>query len=428
MIGFAGVTNVASASEGSWNFFGCNGVNGNGITCSDTVLFYAPLALGPGTPNTVYFGTDRLYRSADRGQTNVAVSQAPISAGVPISSIEVSAQNDNVRIVGLANGQVFATTTGSTALSNVTGGWAMKFVARTVIDPNNSNTAYVTLDGYGTAAHVWKTTNLSSGPPAWTAVSNGLPDVPVNAFAVDALNSNNLYAGTDIGVFNSTDAGANWAPYGTGLPRVAVFDLNIQKSAHKIRIGTHGRGAWEIAAVAVSAPPDFTVSVSSGTQTIAAGQSANFTFTVTPQNGFNSTITFTCSGLPQAASCSFNPPTVTPGGIENSTILTISTTVRTFGAPPPSGNLGAFLIPGAGFFGLALLGGFSSRKRRLQSAGMLLLALGMIMAMASCGGGSSQPTHIPQLLSGTPAGTSTVTVTETSGSTTHTSTITLNVQ
>src|ERR1035438_9754966 len=82
------------------------------------------------------------------------------------------------------------------------------YIARTVIDPNNKNTAYVTLDGYGTPSHVWKTSNLSGVPPSWTAISNGIPDVPVNAFAVDPGNSNYLYAGTDIGSFTSTDGGA----------------------------------------------------------------------------------------------------------------------------------------------------------------------------------------------------------------------------
>ena len=113
-----------------------------------------------------------------------------------------------------------------------------------------SNTAYVTLDGYGTPSHVWKTTNLAGGGGTFAAASTGLPDAPVNAFAVDPLNSNYLYAGTDIGVFNSIDGGATWNAYGTGLPRVAVFDLNVHKVSHKVRIGTHGRGAWEIAAAA----------------------------------------------------------------------------------------------------------------------------------------------------------------------------------
>ena len=45
--------------------------------------FYAPLEQGPGTPNTLYFGTDRLYRSIDNGVNHTVVSQND-TAGVAI--------------------------------------------------------------------------------------------------------------------------------------------------------------------------------------------------------------------------------------------------------------------------------------------------------------------------------------------------------
>ncbi len=54
-----------------------------------------------------------------------------------------------------------------------------------------------------------------------------------------------MYAGTDIGVYFSSDGGANWSPYGTGLPKVAVFDLQIQPTSRMLRAATHGRGVWE---------------------------------------------------------------------------------------------------------------------------------------------------------------------------------------
>ncbi|MEA2204383.1 MAG: hypothetical protein QOE77_1159, partial [Blastocatellia bacterium] len=259
-IGYARTTNGGS----SWpNRYGCTSPQSgawtpNGISCSDTVLFYAPMALGPGNPNTLYFGTDRLYRSSDRGVTMTLVSQGPLVSGSPLTTIGISPQDDNFRIVGTRSGRVYATTTGGNPLTDVTNGSfpSSRAVGRAVIDPNHPNTAYVTFGGYGVTAghHVWKTTNLAGGAGTWVASGNGIPDVPVNAFVVDPQDSNNLFAGTDIGVYNSTDGGANWNPYGTGLPRVAVFDIAIQSPNRILRIATHGRGIWEIVVSGTPAP------------------------------------------------------------------------------------------------------------------------------------------------------------------------------
>jgi photosystem II stability/assembly factor-like uncharacterized protein len=219
----------------------------NGLTCSDAVEFYAPMALGPGTPNTVYYGTNRLNRSADRGDTMLPVSQA---TGSTLTAIGISRMNDNIRLIGTRAGTVFLTTTGGNPMTNVTGAITAKYVARAVIDPNSTTTAYITLAGFGTIAtpvqHVWKTTGLSEAGTTWTAASTGLPDTPVNAFVVDPSNSMHLYAGTDIGIYRSTDAGGSWAPFGTGFPRVAVFDMAIQSNNRVLRVATHGRGIWEI--------------------------------------------------------------------------------------------------------------------------------------------------------------------------------------
>ncbi len=292
LIGYARVTQTSNATEQGWApFFGCpatatNGITANGITCSDNVLFYAPMALGPGTPNTLYFGTDHLYRSADQGVDMTPVSQAPFAVNattglnVPVSAIGVSPQDDNVRIVGLANGQVFATTTGANPIPAVTGAWGAHYVARAVIDPTNSNTAYVALDGYGFASHVWKTINLNAAAPTWVAASGALPDVPVNAFVVDPVFPNSLYAGTDIGVFNSVDGGTTWTPYGTGLPRVAVFDMAINNVSRKLRIATHGRGIWEIAVVS----PAGAVDLSASSTSPATGASLTLTASVVQNN------------------------------------------------------------------------------------------------------------------------------------------------
>lgn len=246
LLGFARVTNVSSASDGNWAFFGCGGTP-NGIGCSNAVLFYAPLARGPGSPNTIYYGSDRLYRSTNQGVTMSIVSQGPIASGVAISAIAIAPQNDNVRVVGLQNGQVWATSTGSATLVNVTGPIPAKYVGRIAVDPTNTDVCYVALGGFGLGAgqHVWKTSNLSSATPTWAAAGSGLPDAPVNAFVIDPVDPSRLFAGTDVGVYESNDAGATWAPYVTGMPVVSVFGLSLQPTSRILRAATHGRGMFE---------------------------------------------------------------------------------------------------------------------------------------------------------------------------------------
>jgi photosystem II stability/assembly factor-like uncharacterized protein len=302
------VTNGANANDLLWENRGCgystyinNGfgttpavaggtcptgaVGETGCTCKPTtsIMFYPPMALGPLSPNSVYYGSDRLWRSTDNGVTMTQVSQGPITSGIAITTIAVESttgltapRNDDIRLVGLRNGTVFGTITGSTTLvtANFTpptrtpASTTNRAVGRIAIDPTNPNTAYLTLAYYQpsasfsgtTSPQVWKTTNLNvlgTGTVTWSPAGNGIPNIPVNAFAIDAGNPNNVFAGTDIGVYNSTDGGATWNPFGTGLPRVAVFDMAINRAQSTVltppvlRIATHGRGMYE---APISAP------------------------------------------------------------------------------------------------------------------------------------------------------------------------------
>lgn len=266
-MGFGRVLATADATDNGWTVFGCGfgGIN-NGITCNaSAVQFYAPMALGPGSPNTVYFGSDRLYRSADAGVTMPPVSQVLIS-GQSITTIGVGPANDNVRIVGLRNGKLYGTSSGANPLLDITAAGmpvpnpadaqARRPVTRAVIDRGNAEIAYVAFGGYGVAAgqHVWKTTTLSSGTAGWIPAGAGIPDVPVNSLVIHPRKSTVVYAGTDIGVFATFDGGVSWAPFGDGLPRVAVFDLGFHDGDDQVlRAATHGRGIWEIDASGVFA-------------------------------------------------------------------------------------------------------------------------------------------------------------------------------
>jgi len=80
-----------------------------------------------------------------------------------------------------------------------------------------------------------------------TPVSSGIPAaVPIRVVKVDPGDSNSIYAGTEIGLYRSTNGGANFSRYGTGLPLVEVTDIAINADDSAIRVSTFGRGFWEI--------------------------------------------------------------------------------------------------------------------------------------------------------------------------------------
>ena len=258
-VGFQRALSTEPNGDPFWaTFQGCrNGSSNNGILCADQVLFYAPLVRGPGTPNTVYYGTNRLYRSIDMGTTMTDVSG---TLPARIGAIGIAPSNDNVRLVGLTTGAVFlSTTAGATTMTNVTGPIPARYIGRIAIDPANANVAYVALNGFGLPAgqHIWKTTNLLTGTPTWTAAGTGIPDTPTNALAIDPANTQVVFAGTDIGVFRSENGGASWEPFSNGLPRIAVFGMEFQAAHRVLRIATHGRGIYEYTFANQRGPFDF---------------------------------------------------------------------------------------------------------------------------------------------------------------------------
>ena len=263
-IGFTRATTTTANGDPNWSgFLGCGGT-ANGIACTDATLFYAPMVGGPvasdsAGKNTLYFGSNKLYRSANIGTTMTAASQTLPGSNERVSAIGISPQNDAVRLIGSTLGKVYySNTAGATTMTDVTGTLPARYVGRIAFSPTDQNTAYVALNGYGIPGqHVMKTTNLNAPTPTWTNAGSGIPDVPTNALVIDPLDANKIYAGTDIGVFVTYNGGTNWAPLGTGLPRVAVFGMAIQPTSRVLRIATHGRGMYQIS---IANPTTATVS------------------------------------------------------------------------------------------------------------------------------------------------------------------------
>jgi uncharacterized protein (TIGR03118 family) len=181
--------------------------------------------------------------------------------------------------------------------------------------------------------------------------------------------------------------------------------------------------------------PSFALGVSPASVTVTAGQSTTpFNLTITPSNGFNSALTFSCSGLPAGAKCHFSTPTYSFSG--SVPTLTISTATRTgmmgAGAAPMPGS--SSVGPRSGLrmslsFGfvtlLCLCFYFQGRRSSIGLSAIVrtasLLVIGAaVFAAAGCGSGMGSV--------GTPPSTSMVTVTASAGTLSQSATITLTVK
>lgn len=174
----------------------------------------------------------------------------------------------------------------------------------------------------------------------------------------------------------------------------------------------------------------YSVSANPTSVTVTAGKSVSATITATPQGSFTSKITFSCSGLPTLAACTFTPTAITPNANAVSTTVTISTAAASarLGSPiwpHETGSLSAIWI-----FLPAMLLGFVSlaapkQRKLLVCALACVIATGCVLQTActtvnnSGGGGTS---------GGTPAGTYAITITGSAGSNAQTTTLTLTVQ
>ena len=112
--------------------------------------------------------------------------------------------------------------------------------------------AYLSISGFTAATgvgHIYRTDDFGA---TWSrADGNGglapLPDVPTLRILVDntGTSGNTLLAGTDIGVFRSTDGGGTWAAFNLAvIPALPIFDLEQNKNG-VIVVGTDGRGAFQ---------------------------------------------------------------------------------------------------------------------------------------------------------------------------------------
>lgn len=272
-----------------------------------------------------------------------------------------------------------------------------------------------------------QTVNTTSTAQTVTLTNGANTALTINGFPTTGTNP------SDFTVANSTGATAcplsptTLAAGGTCMLSVTFTPTTIAAESATLTIqDTNAGGSLQqtvnlTGSGTASGTPDFTVSVSPASATVAAGTSTTFTITVTSITGFNSAVTAACTGAPAFSTCTLVPTSVTPAANASATINgTITTLARTLAPPPP-----LFRVPpgfpswlwSLGGIAMAFLAVWTATRpaTRKLAFGFGLLAL---LTLASCSG----PIH-----TGTPAGPYTVTVTASSGALSHPTNFTLNV-
>ncbi|MEA2495800.1 MAG: hypothetical protein QOJ29_3711, partial [Thermoleophilaceae bacterium] len=122
-----------------------------------------------------------------------------------------------------------------------------RFVSGIAVDPANPNHAWISYSGYTAYApggHVYEVTyNPSTKSATWTDRSNDFGDMPATGIA---QYQGSVYAATDWGVLRLAPGATQWTAAASGLPKVAVYGLTLDRARHTLYAATHGRGAYKL--------------------------------------------------------------------------------------------------------------------------------------------------------------------------------------
>jgi len=252
------------------------GLPDSGHPSSPSANFIAPFALDTNNPNTLYAGGWSLWRSNNPTAPSVTWSAVRAPGSSFVSAIAVAPGNSNILYVGQNDGVVQKTTNGtagSPTWTNVDNNTSQnplpdRYITRIYPDPSDTNTVYVALGGF-TFDNLWKSSN---GGTTFTSVSgsgiSALPPAPIRAIVRHPRNSQRLYAGTDVGIYESEDGGQTWLTSEAGPADVMIDELRFVVGTETLLAATHGRGLWtaDVSSVPTLAP--------SGLNALASGTAA----------------------------------------------------------------------------------------------------------------------------------------------------------
>ena len=211
---------IAAAQGGVWKTVN-GGVNWVPLTDHLPTLACGDVIVDPNNPNVIFLGTgelnysgdsqygDGIYKSGDGGLTWLQVASSTI-VGNRCSQMAIDPTNSTI-VYFAGNLGVFKSINSGLNWTNTSSGTNANCI---FIDPNNTQTLYITTGGTN-AGQIKKSTD---GGTSWVTLAGGLPGGMGRVqLAMAKSNSSILYAsiaaasgGALVGLYRTTDAGTTW--------------------------------------------------------------------------------------------------------------------------------------------------------------------------------------------------------------------------
>ncbi|MDX2147908.1 MAG: hypothetical protein SFZ23_10330 [Planctomycetota bacterium] len=236
----------------------------NGIADAGTnANFIAPFVLDTNDPNRMLAGGRSLWRSNNVKAATPSWAAIKPAGDSNISAIAIAQGNSDVVWVGQNNGKLYRTSNATAAnpvWTTIDDNTALnplpnRYPTRIVIDPDNHARVYVAFGGFSPNNLFRTADNGASFVDVTGTGVTGLPDAPIRGIARHPRRPGWLYAGTQVGVFTSTDDGDTWSTTNQGPANVSVDELVFMHNSDRLLAATHGRGMWTIDVPAC--PADF---------------------------------------------------------------------------------------------------------------------------------------------------------------------------
>lgn len=217
------------------------------IPPNENASFVAPFILDRNNPETIMSGGDQLWISHNSGITWI---KFPLSrSGEKIVAIDQDNWNSANYFIATYlpenhSSALYRYMDGQTSMAAVNFKDTTRFIRCIQSDPHLPKHWYITLGNYGPGGIL---ESIDDGTSWDYCLNEGLPNVPVHTLFVDPVVMGQLYAGCDLGLFVSFDAGHHWIPYNDHpYDMVPVYDIKYSKSTNELLLFTHGYGVFSL--------------------------------------------------------------------------------------------------------------------------------------------------------------------------------------